>query len=235
VDAERILNAVQSALDHVAGVSGHVRGAVVLGSTLHTGPLDLVAVLADTRRRYPEVVVHLRQSSMGSAGNLNAVRDGSMDIALIAVPQVGEPPSGVNLRSLVAEPLAFVCRPDHPLAARTHLTVAQLAGEQIMRFPPGWGVRDTVDRVLGSAPSAVEVADYDLMTKLVRAGFGTTLMPLSAVGTRRGLARVPLDDLRMRWSLSTATSAGRRPTAATAVLLEGLTRGAQPTRASKFS
>src|SRR5580693_5795572 len=82
--AQRILDAVQAARDEVTAVSGQVRGTVILGCTLSTGPLDLGAVLAGLRDRHPGVVIQLRQSLTGSTGNLRAVLDGSMDIALTA-------------------------------------------------------------------------------------------------------------------------------------------------------
>jgi DNA-binding transcriptional LysR family regulator len=222
--AQRILDAIQSARDDLTTVSGTVRGTVVLGSTLNTGPLDLAAVLADARRRYPEVAVQLRQSSAGSAGNVAALLDGSVDIALVASPRVSQHPPGMTWLPLVSEPLVFVCRPDHPLAGGPSITVDDLVSEQILRFPPGWGIRDTVDAVLGAMPSAAEVADYGLMLKLVRAGFGTTLMPESTVGTSRGVTHRRVGDPRMHWSLSAAVNAARRPAAATAAVLECLSR-----------
>src|SRR6202044_357219 len=82
--AQRILDAVQAARDDVAAVSGQVRGTVILGCTLSTGPLDLAAVLTGLRDSQPGVIVHLRQSLAGSAGNVGAVQDGTMDIALTA-------------------------------------------------------------------------------------------------------------------------------------------------------
>jgi DNA-binding transcriptional LysR family regulator len=224
--AQHILAAVQAARDDVAAVSGQVRGTVVLGSTLHTGLLDLAAVLADVRDRHPGVVIHLRQSTAGSAGNLRAVLDGSMDIALTAstANQVtGQPPRQIALHPLVSEALVFACRPDHPLADRLHVRVSDLAEETILRFPPGWGIRETVDHVLGELPDAAEIADYTLMTKLVRGGFGTTLIPASAVAAAGGLRSVPVADPRLRWSLSAAISASRHPTAATTALLRALT------------
>ena len=51
--AQRILDAVEAARDDVAAVSGQVRGTVVLGTTLNTGPLDLAAVLTDVRDQHP--------------------------------------------------------------------------------------------------------------------------------------------------------------------------------------
>ena len=230
--AQRVLDAVQAARDEVAAVSGQVRGSVILGCTLSTGPLDLGAALADLRDRHPGVIIQLRQSLAGSAGNLRAVQDGSMDIALTAStahPETGQPPRGVILSPLVSEPLVLVCPADHPLSRRPAVTVADLAEEAILRFPPGWAVRDTVDRVLGDDPSAIEIADYGLMLKLVQRRFGTTLMPVSALADgHAGLLALPVDDARLRWSLSAAISASRQPTAATIALLRALSQAALP-------
>ena len=229
--AQRILDAVQAARDDVAAVSGQVRGTVTLGCTLSTGPLDLAAVLADLRDRHPGVIIRLRQSLTGSAGNLRAVLDGSMDIALaagLADPGTA-PPRGVIRTPLASEALLFVVPAGHPLSRRPSVTLADLAEETILRFPPGWGIRDTVDRVLGPDPSAVEIADYALMLKLIQGHFGTTLMPASAVADRpAGLLALPVDDPRLHWSLSAAVSASRPPTAATTAVLRALSQAALP-------
>jgi DNA-binding transcriptional LysR family regulator len=231
---------VQAARDEVAAVSGRVRGTVILGCTLHTGPLDLAAVLTAVRDRHPGIVVHLRQSLAGSAGNLQAVVDGSMDIALTASPVdpgpgsggpgsrgPGRAPRGVRLTPLVSEPLVFVCPAGHRLSRRARVTTADLAEETILRFPPGWGIRATVDAVLGADPSAIEIGDYALMLQLVRDRFGITLLPASAITAGYpGLVAVPADDPRLAWDLSAAISASRRPTAAAAALLSALTQAA---------
>ena len=228
--ARRILETVQAARDEVAAVSGQVSGPVVLGCTLHTGPLELAAIVGGLRDRHPGVIVQLRQSITGSEGNLRAVADGSMDIALTATP--GKPgsapaPRGVRLTPLVSEPLVFVCPEGHPLGRRSQVTVPDLAAQTILRFPPGWGVRAAVDAVLGPSPAAIEIADYALMLKLIRDGFGTTLLPASALSHGHpGLLAVPAGDPRLAWHLSAAISASRQPTAATSALLSALTEAA---------
>lgn len=228
--ARRVLETVQATRDEVAAVSGQVTGPVILGCTLHTGPLDLAAVLVGLRDRHPGVIVQLRQSITGSAGNLRAVADGSMDVALTADP--GEPgsaaePRGIRLSPLVSEPLVFVCPEGHPLARRRRVIAADLAGQNVLRFPPGWGIRTAVETVLGPGPAAVEIADYALMLTLIRDGFGTTLLPASALTAGHPDVRaVPVDDPRLIWRLSAAVSASRVPTAATSALLTALTQAA---------
>jgi DNA-binding transcriptional LysR family regulator len=238
--ARRVLETVQATRDEVAAVSGRVTGPVILGCTLHTGPLDLAAVLAALRDRHPGVIVQLRQSITGSAGNLQAVADGSMDIALTADPGSSAPPRGVRLSPLVSEPLVFVCPDGHPLSRRPQVTAADLGAENVLRFPPGWGIRAAVEAVLGPSPSAIEIADYALMLKLIRDGFGTTLLPASALAAGQpgplpasaqaaaypGLRSVPADDPRLTWRLSAAVSASRHPTAAAEALLTALTDAA---------
>jgi DNA-binding transcriptional LysR family regulator len=222
--AQRVLDAVQATKDDVAAVSGQVRGRVTLGSTLHTGPLKLAGVLADIRESHPQVVVQLRQSKGGSAGKMEAVRDGSVDIALIATSPTDKLPRGVEVQHLLSEPLVFVCGPDHPLSERQKVTVADLKREMILRFPPGWGSRAVIDSVLGMTESAFEIADYGLMYELVQGGFGTTLVPASAVRGEfvSGLRALRVDDPRLCWDLAAAVSTERRLTAAATVLLGAL-------------
>ena len=69
--AQRILDAVKAARDDVAAVYGQIRGTVSLGTTLHTGPLDLPCVLANVRDRHPDVVIKLHQPKDGSVGSCN--------------------------------------------------------------------------------------------------------------------------------------------------------------------
>jgi DNA-binding transcriptional LysR family regulator len=219
--AQRILDAVQAARDEVAAVSGQVRGTVTLGSTLHTGRIDLASVLADVRDKHPEVVIKLRQ--WGSAELVQAVRDGSLDIALTASPR-GNAPRGIELHQLLSESMVFVCHPDHPLSRRTSVTVVDLREETILRPPPGWGTRTIIDAAFGATASAFEIANYSLMARLVREGFAATLAPESAISgdMLNGLSAIPVDDPRLRWTLSTAVSTDRRMTAATTALLHAL-------------
>ena len=81
---------------------------MTLGSTLHTGRLELAAVFSEIRECHPGVVVQLRQAQVGSTGMVQAVRDGSLDIALNASP--GPAPKGIVFHPLLSEPMVFICK-----------------------------------------------------------------------------------------------------------------------------
>lgn len=101
--AQRILDAVPPARDDVAAVSGQIRGTVTLGTTLHTGPLDLARVLANVRDRHPDVVIKLHQPKDGSVGSCNRSAAGQW-----ISPYALAPPNMSPIRCRV-EPLSTIC------------------------------------------------------------------------------------------------------------------------------
>ena len=130
------------------------------------------------------------------------------------------------LNPLFSEPMAFGCPRHHPLSQRPSVAVPDLREEMLLRPPPGWGTRTVIDAALGATRSAFEVGDYALMSRLVRAGFATTLAPASAIGGEMlaGLCAVHVDDARLRWDSPRGRCTDRRMTAATTVLLDTLIR-----------
>ncbi|HTF48378.1 MAG TPA: LysR family transcriptional regulator [Pseudonocardia sp.] len=226
-EARATLNAARRAKESVVGFHGQLSGSVDVGTMMSTGPIDLPEALGRFHRAHPLVTVRLRQNVSGSLGHLAAIADGSLDIAMVAVP--GKPPASVTLRLLAEEPLVFLCWPDHPLAGRDAVVLTQLAGEVLVRFASGWGIRDRIDRALADAGidpvSPYEVADYATAAGLIHHRLGTTLIPRSAAVRFPELRAVPVTPA-LTWQLSLATAAGRRLSPAVAALADTLTGGA---------
>jgi DNA-binding transcriptional LysR family regulator len=224
VDARATLNAARRAKESVVGFHGQLSGSVDVGTMMSLGPIDLPEALGRFHRAHPLVTVRLRQNVSGSAGHLAAIADGSLDIAVVAVP--GGPPASVKLRLLAEEPLVFLCWPDHHLAGRESVVLTELAGEVFVRFASGWGIRHRVDDALadaGIAPvSPYEVADYATVAGLIHHRLGTTLMPRTAAAHFPELRTVPVTPA-LNWQVSLATAAGRALSPAAAALADTLT------------
>jgi DNA-binding transcriptional LysR family regulator len=80
----------------------------------------------------------LRLSQSGASAYLAALVDGTLDLALVSVPDRFPPQLDTTL--LFAEPMVFVCPADHRLARRKRLDVADAAVDDIVKFPPEFGL-----------------------------------------------------------------------------------------------
>ena len=121
---------------------------------------------------------------------LGAIRDGRADLALLYHFHTSQPPRTWPAAAgpgtyipLVAEPLRLLVPAGHPLAGRTSVSLADIAGE---RWIHGWGdvgdVTDMLAALSGFRPRvACRSSDYRFMSALVGAGVGVALVPSLAL------------------------------------------------------
>lgn len=82
------------------------------------------------------------------------------------------------------EPMVYVCPESHPLAANTRIELTDLADEEIIGFPPNFGLRHLMDDAFHAAgvhcQTQYEVpAGFATIAELVTNGLGTAFMPSS--------------------------------------------------------
>jgi DNA-binding transcriptional LysR family regulator len=177
-EARRTLAAAQAATDAVAAVQGLLRGTLAVGTMQILPPaVDILAVLGRFHAEHPGVELRLRQAGTGTL--LEEVRNGTLDLALVA--PVARPPREITMRHLASDPLLVACAPTHPLANRRQVALADLAGEQFVDFQPDWGLRMLLDQTFTAAglerSSALEVNDVPSLLELVAHGLGVALVP----------------------------------------------------------
>ena len=181
VEARRTLAAAEAARDAVAAAGAGIRGTVRIGIMQSLVLVDLATVLTRYHRERPQVQILPRTAPGGSAQLVQEVLQGRLDVAFTALP--GPYPPGLDVLPLAEEPMSLVCPAGSPLAGRHGLTVADLAGEQFVDFPAGWGTRAGVDRLFAdfglARESIVEVADAATVGALVQAGLGVAFVPPS--------------------------------------------------------
>ncbi len=195
--AFEVLRASRAASESVAEFRGTLSGTVEFGSLISFGPMDVARALGDFHRQHPFVRLRLRLSQSGASAYLSALVEGSLDLALVSVPD--RHPPQLELRLLFEEPMVFVCRDDHALANSTSVALGEVASEDLVGFPPEFGLRRLIDGAFHAAGlqprTQYEVpAGFAAIADLVVNGLGTAFMPASEAGRLTNLRSIEVDD-----------------------------------------
>lgn len=219
-----VLRATRAATESIGEFRGTLSGTVEFGSLISFGPLDVAGALGKFHRAHPHVRLRLRLSQSGASAYLAALTEGSLDLALVSMPN--RFPAQLDLRLLFEEPMTFVCRSDHPLAASRRLDLADVATEELVGFPPDFGLRKLVDNAFHAAgvhaQTQYEVpAGFAAIAELVSNGLGTTFMPRCEARRFPHLHAVELVD-PVIWQVYLASPPVGQMTPATARLADTL-------------
>jgi DNA-binding transcriptional LysR family regulator len=226
--AHELLRIAGSAAESVASSRGRLMGTVEFGSLISYGPMNVAQVLGEFHRAHPLVRLRLQLNQSGASSYLSALIDGSLDLALVSVPN--RLPPQLEMRLMFEEPMLFVCRDDHPMAAESFVDLLDLAEEDLIGFPPDWGFRFLLDNAFLAAgvqarPVHVIPAGFSVIGELVRQGLGTTFMPASECVVFEDLRAIELRQT-VTWQVYLASQPRDRLTPATAALADMLIQAA---------
>ena len=169
-------------------------GRLKVGLIPTIAPYLLPRVAPRLRRSLPKLNLMLYEYQ--TAPLLERVRDGELDLAILALPADTH---GLETRALFGEAFVVAMPARHKLAARKRLRAADLAGEHLLLLEDGHCLRDQALEVC-SVAGAVEDVDFratslETLRQMVAAGLGITLLPrLAAEGAyaaARGLTTRP--------------------------------------------
>ncbi|MFB7288139.1 LysR family transcriptional regulator [Actinacidiphila glaucinigra] len=150
-------------------------GAVALGFLNSLGSRLVPEILRAYRGSHPEVKITLHQG--GSEFLHNALREGDIDLCLTS-PAPDSPEFAAA--KLLTEQLVLVVPPAHPLATRTRVALADVASENFLALPRGYGLRTTTEQLCalaGFTPHIVfESTDTATLRGLTAAGFGVCIL-----------------------------------------------------------
>ncbi len=230
--AYEVLRVSRAAAESVDEFRGSLMGTVEFGSLISFGPMDVGRALGNFHREHPFVRLRLRLSQAGASAYLSALIEGSLDLALVSVPD--RFPPQLEMRLLFEEPMVFVCRVDHELAQRNSMDLGAVADEELVGFPPEFGLRRLMEgafRAAGVRPTTpYEVpAGFAAIAELVANGLGTAFMPASEAARYSDLRAVKLVE-PVPWQVYLASPGVDRLTPATARLADALLASAVDAR-----
>ncbi|MFS0729106.1 LysR family transcriptional regulator [Curtobacterium sp. 1P10AnD] len=194
-----------------------LRGRVRLGIFTSMDIVDLTGVVRRFRQRHPLVAVELMTSPSGTTGLVQDLVAGRVDLAYSGLPN---PPGGIVVEPLRELPFRVFTAPDHRLAGRASVSLAELADEPFVDTAHGFGNRVILDQAFerrGIRRRIVaEMNDMPAVVRFAAAGLGVGVVPDS--GVRHEGAVLELEDEVPPLRIGLAMRAEPEPNRATQTL-----------------
>ncbi len=183
VRARAILSQTLDLVNTAQAAAGPFDGSVTLGVIPTIAPFLLPWLLRRIRQDMPGLTTLLREDQ--TATLLQAVEDGDIDFAIIALPMdVGR----LQVLPLFNDELWLIAAERDPLARLLHPKVSQIDLERLMLLGEGHCLREHSLEACQSgrrgrqrSPSAIEANSLPTLVQMVEAGLGVALLPEMAV------------------------------------------------------
>jgi DNA-binding transcriptional LysR family regulator len=192
--AEVALKAMEDASEAFASLKDPEVGEVRVG-LISTAKYVVPHIVARFRARHPSA--HVRLIDGNRREILALIDQAAVDLAII-----GRPPDTAQVEAVAFadHPYVIVAPPDHPLARRRSLTLADLAAEDFILREDGSGSRLLVEGLFEAAavrPSvSMTTSSNETIKQAVMAGMGLAGISRHTVGLELGLGLLKVLDVR---------------------------------------
>ena len=174
--ARRVLADVDGATGEVRELADLRRGRLAVGATPSLTITLLPPALAKFHSAYPGIDLVLQEA--GSRDLVRELEQGVLDVALVILPVSHET---LETSPLLREELVVAVAPDHALASRRTIPIADLKGVPLVMFCDGYDLRAATVaacRRAGFEPLfALEGGEMDGVLRLAAAGLGVAVVP----------------------------------------------------------
>lgn len=162
--------------DQTAVIAGTVKVATVYSIGLH----ELPPYVKQFMKAHPQVKVHIEYSRTDKV--YEACLSNTIDFGIVALP-LRRP--NIAVIALREDKLVLVCSPEHALARKRKVSLAQLSGEEFIAFERDIPTRKTIDRIFKahkvSVNTVMEFDNIETIKRSVEVGIGISILPETAV------------------------------------------------------
>lgn len=191
--AQATLENLDTFVSYARGAMGGLSGTLSVGFIPTVAPYVLPEFLNIIPDEAPELAPRIIEEKTPHL--IDGLRKGNLDIAILGLPIDG---AGLGTLELYNEEFVLVIPEGHKLAGRRDLSLSDIADVDMLLLDDGHCLRDQVldlcrrvDMSNDPRNSLTRAASLSTVMQLVAAGFGATLVPLSAVAaecSRPGIA-----------------------------------------------
>jgi DNA-binding transcriptional LysR family regulator len=178
--AKDVLHAYDTLLSELQEMKKIVSGTIRISTIYSIGLHELPAYIKKFLHDYPSVNVRVeyRRSNLVYEDILH----NCVDFGLVAFPTKLRQIETIPFRN---DQLIVICSPHHPLAKRSEVTVAELAGQKFIGFDPDIPTRKAVDQIFRDQKLEIEtVMEFDNIETVKRAveiDHGIAIVPQATV------------------------------------------------------
>lgn len=180
---QRAVNEFDAIFDHVRQVSPRYTETLTVACIPSLAGSVVPEVISDLVREYPRTDVLLKD--VGWKKVLSLVRAGEVDFGIGASKYTED---GLEVVRLINDPLHVVFPAKHPLQRMRKVTLQSIAEYPLIITGRESSVRSTIDDHFARHGLFVtpicEVAQFSSAVGMVRAGFGITILPTTAIELR---------------------------------------------------
>ena len=223
--AERIFTDVDQLIADLGQTGRQIAGGVSVGTVNSIGIYQLPDVLAEFRKKYPDIRV--RVDFRESQGVMDQLFQGKSDIAIVPWQRAY---SDLNAVPLTRHKMFLVAPPEHPLTALERVSPHDLEKHPFVGYHEGMHTRSMIDalfkRMSLSIEYSIESSNSATIKQMVLAGMGIAFLPEIAVAAelRRGqLVRLDVPPLVMHQDVTLYTRKNRTLTRSAVEFVQFLT------------
>jgi DNA-binding transcriptional LysR family regulator len=210
-ETEAVLSSVRAAEQAAKAAGGVVASRLRVGAFPSAAAGLVPGAVREARRRRPHPEIELDLRVIEPEPALRALARNRMDIALMIESPL-DPivvPDGVELLEVTEDPMMIALPPDHRMATRRSIDLAELADEPFLLTELGGTCADSnimlhACRDAGFAPNVrLESEDYNALQGMAAAGLGVSIVPrMATVGAHPGVVLRPLKSAPSRTILA---------------------------------
>lgn len=195
--ADKIFELYTEMENMVREMTGEVGGSLTLGASTTIAEYMLPSLLGDFRKKYPEVVVHLKVSN--TDGIVSMVENNVIDLGVVEAP--------VGNKNLVVEgcrmdKLVAILPPNHELASREVVKAAELTKYPFICREEGSGTREVIEEYLTHAEGCkdglnitMELGSPEAVKGAVEASMGISIVSMATIAKELQLDSLVAVDL----------------------------------------
>lgn len=144
--AKEINDLYNSAEKEIGGVTGQVKGVVSVGASTTIGNYILPSVIAEFKRKYPRVGVHIHISNTKSV--IDFLNEASIDVGLV---EGDAKKQKLTVEKLIPDEMVVIMSPLHPWAKKSQVSVLDITKEPFILREEGSGTRQMIEKHLGKS------------------------------------------------------------------------------------